>query len=808
MSTKRTDEVPAPPGSQRAPAQATILHLSDLHFGMQFVKDKWDEVLHIAKSVRPDLVVVTGDLVESPWRWRLKTAKNRVAALRDALRTSTGKADLQLVCVPGNHDTRIQGVFPVPWLLPLCALCLLAAALVASHIAAVRLQWPLTQSAISLPRGLASWIGDALLLLLVTIAIAAMVVRACVTTRLSAAVGDDVMISSPKVMRDIGIGVVPFDSASRGLSWARGRVFRKDMVACKTAMETAAQEDRGRDPFWIALVHHHPLPLPYDDQFEQMMVMDNAGAFLSELSARRIRLVLHGHKHHQHFARITVDPATSERVEVSVLSAGTPTRGRTSMVHRHGFNVIRVGADHRVRIEMFEAEGDGTFSAKTPFDMVPSEEHARLRFEYEKGRLKLLCRRMVCGAEINSYGDAQFVREFRGVSTSRPLVKQLDGTFQAQSESGFVEAFRAQSLSSHGPGVAVKTEREGINQIEATLLFKSSGLQSEHDPIDFLIEHQSNNAFALDRWQFSQMYVDRRDFTEDVQFVMTGDIAVEELVMHVHFSTGAEISLPTRIDLRWRSRDDPDGNAWYPLPTNMIVRMERQSVIQVRIPYPKPNSIYQINWDLDEDDATPVAEAGAATALRLRRQLTNLLNSAVPKELMEMVATAEQFFREELPDGSSAPFDATLFVYHEPDQTLRALVSTLPPGDDRVHAAFKFGLGIAGRSFKSSSTVNFVKPHNETRAQPTGYILGNGKVAETPADIREEAIIAFALAPLDASDWPYAVLQISSDTPGTSLTLAALRGDQGLEIHARGLRQSFTAVLPDILSPALSALDG
>ena len=36
--------------------------------------------------------------------------------------------------------------------------------------------------------------------------------------------------------------------------------------------------------------------------------MDNAGALLNELTRSKVRLVgLHGHKHHQHFARIVVN---------------------------------------------------------------------------------------------------------------------------------------------------------------------------------------------------------------------------------------------------------------------------------------------------------------------------------------------------------------------------------------------------------------------------------------------------------------------------------------------------------------------
>jgi 3',5'-cyclic AMP phosphodiesterase CpdA len=49
----------------------------------------------------------------------------------------------------------------------------------------------------------------------------------------------------------------------------------------------------------IALLHHHPIPIPYSQQFERLMVLDNAGEFLRHLSQKGIDIILHGHKHHR-----------------------------------------------------------------------------------------------------------------------------------------------------------------------------------------------------------------------------------------------------------------------------------------------------------------------------------------------------------------------------------------------------------------------------------------------------------------------------------------------------------------------------
>jgi predicted MPP superfamily phosphohydrolase len=43
-----------------------IMHISDLHFGWRFRKPKWQHLLAAAKNIKPDFVIITGDLVNTP----------------------------------------------------------------------------------------------------------------------------------------------------------------------------------------------------------------------------------------------------------------------------------------------------------------------------------------------------------------------------------------------------------------------------------------------------------------------------------------------------------------------------------------------------------------------------------------------------------------------------------------------------------------------------------------------------------------------------------------------------------------------
>jgi 3',5'-cyclic AMP phosphodiesterase CpdA len=86
-------------------AGCTLLHISDLHFGRKYTQRMGDAVLEAADRIKPDAVVVSGDLVEwaehsSNWR--------EVAAF-------LGKFRAPVLAVPGNHDIDRFNVFGRLW---------------------------------------------------------------------------------------------------------------------------------------------------------------------------------------------------------------------------------------------------------------------------------------------------------------------------------------------------------------------------------------------------------------------------------------------------------------------------------------------------------------------------------------------------------------------------------------------------------------------------------------------------------------------------------------------------------------------
>ena len=119
---------PEPPGTcPESKTRYRIAHLSDLHFGRQFDAELWSYLEGLLQhEYRPDLIVVTGDIVDTPTLFGLGIAYRQLVTLQQTVgkektrRRESGQENVgcecQLLFVPGNHDVGILGNVALwPW---------------------------------------------------------------------------------------------------------------------------------------------------------------------------------------------------------------------------------------------------------------------------------------------------------------------------------------------------------------------------------------------------------------------------------------------------------------------------------------------------------------------------------------------------------------------------------------------------------------------------------------------------------------------------------------------------------------------
>ena len=85
-----------------------IAQISDLHFGASGQNQTWTELSrHLREDVHPDLLLVTGDIVDTPSRDCCAAAKDALEQLCQGIQGKDKPVNYYLC--PGNHDRFPKG---------------------------------------------------------------------------------------------------------------------------------------------------------------------------------------------------------------------------------------------------------------------------------------------------------------------------------------------------------------------------------------------------------------------------------------------------------------------------------------------------------------------------------------------------------------------------------------------------------------------------------------------------------------------------------------------------------------------------
>jgi 3',5'-cyclic AMP phosphodiesterase CpdA len=148
--------------------------------------------------------------------------------------------------------------------------------------------------------------------------------------------------------KDIGknialIGINSTKNVSVHWAWrnAVGEIRHKQLDNLPDLLKT--------DKFKIVALHHHPLPVPYDDKFERWMTLKNSRRFLHICYTYGVNLILHGHKHDPFMWESNPRvPELDPPHQISILAAHAPTVRQPNA--RISYNVMEEINDTKGRI--------------------------------------------------------------------------------------------------------------------------------------------------------------------------------------------------------------------------------------------------------------------------------------------------------------------------------------------------------------------------------------------------------------------------------------------------------------------------
>ncbi len=755
----------ANPGSD-----ACIVHITDLHVGRQFNETVWASFLDTCESLRPDLILVTGDLVDSPYRWCLRRAQNklyearrRVEDARDAVYGSARKA-CRLLVVPGNHDTRIWGVAPLRRLFtPL--ICCLAIAVVAAALscllASLRAEILLAALAGMGLVWLAYWIPFG---------------------RFPSYFGPEEAVTVPTMIQcsEIAVQVYPFDSASFPIVLAGGHVRLDEFVRSRRPEPAGAiaRPPAGRSVYRIAALHHHPLPIPYEDALEETLILRNAGALLLELAKLSVRLIIHGHKHVWHFNRTPILLKDGGSREIAVLGGSTLTRGLARADgDTFGFNVVRIEARGSARVTRYKSRG-GPFDVEDEFDVEDSASTSRwLQLDATKEH-GVRCRVMTDSVEINLDGDAERRQEFRGFQVVEPgrLCDRMPGGRRIGVSSGHIERVEARPLAGQGPRlIQWEPESRLLREHRGAIVFGREVGVAE-SPFDFFRRWHEINSYAMTAGQFRRMYPSMASPAFEFTTSMTPLFPCDEFRLSVYFPAGFEIDGdPELVVSDNQDRRIPPLEAEW---RSGLYFSSLDGAISLAIVCPPPDTKISVRWRLVDRNppaglrVRPLqgeAKELAAWLLSVRLDDTIHVDGDTWTRLCAIVSVIEDSVRESfaLPSRAAEPLEVSVAAYDPAEERLRFVLGNFPPVLPAWRARLAYGDGIAGRAYKANRARWFVKARAEQTGTPYYYFPSSGHVGGE--GIEDEVLCAVPLTLRADPEELYGVLSVSSKRAASRL---------------------------------------
>jgi 3',5'-cyclic AMP phosphodiesterase CpdA len=641
-----------------------IVQVSDLHFGNHNVALQ-DNLVERLKTIRPDLVIATGDLVDTPNQTNFQAAHDYLIRLAGTCkplvpRTSipgVGQTRPQIIAIPGNHDYKAAGFLDLNFL--------------------------------------------------------------------KANLYDKWFSNVPRdyYFEEEGVWVYGFDSALEGLI-AGGKVPVKELAKFHQTYDAleAKHGERFRKAFKIAVIHHHPLPVNWDDDWKQItLLMENSGAFLAAALNRKMNLVLHGHEHLQGRSRLRSTLGGKSDWELVVVSLGATLR-KVSNPIRNWFNLISIGSSGEARLTSYPANQMLFLTDADELDRYPIrsiEQANRLVFDEWKTKSGFVYQEVISITRLDVDGDAERFVECIGLETLDPKSIRVSGhDLQLPQTTGEIVGRRATALREGNLAGITITPKEGNG---ARIDFGGRKLQVG-ERVGYKYFWRVLNAFAMDERQYKLKYESdsRLEFTH-----LLVCEPIETLRIVVKFPENFCPASPpearvTRPIAGKRSQEWPrDSGIEYDLRrTGAVHYIESVHTAILTVARPESDYYYGIQWQVPPRSQIATKDKYRALITEICEFLVKasveLTNRSFWLQLLEGIGRIAQ---AELLERKPYELEVGLMAFDEVRRVMVTACAVLMPAAPEAEAqwldyagvTFPFGAGLAGRAFKSNECRLYVK---------------------------------------------------------------------------------------------------
>jgi 3',5'-cyclic AMP phosphodiesterase CpdA len=652
-----------------------ILQITDLHFG-NHNEDLAETLKARVAEIKPDVIVATGDLVDSPRRTLFNQASDFLGVLGESCKQPNA-GDPRIMAVPGNHDFLLTGIF----------------------------RWPFRHTYFK-------------------------------------SFG---AVSTEHYFQEEKVWIFGFNSAQKR-ALATGEVLRQELVKFHNRYSELRKNDPAfeTDAFKIVVVHHHPLPVNWQTDWQQRwLTMINSGTFLGAMLDRKINLILHGHEHLQGRARLESALGGGGKAETVVVSLGATLRKVVNPA-QNWFNLITIEPPGKptgrsVVVNSFAANQLQFHDSPDVYVVQSSEKGLVLDFEKRKVDAGFYYHQIASITDLNMDGDCRRVVENEDLEILDPHSKRAhEHDLELPHTSGDIDLFGVEvDKDSPCQGISIKEHETQSNMQTRAATINYSKSLGVNEKLSYRYHWWCLGAFAMNGSQFRYKYKDP-SLLEFTHFHVMEPI--KELTVVVKFPSGFAPAGHPQIRVTKMDDTKLDNRLWEraseleeQLAQKEALRyIESLGLAALRVSTPQPGYCYGIEWKVPEEgppEIDPLTQdlhdrLVAASRIPSKRDLLSPI-------LVGILAEIVRITREVLIPDWVDPLGVNLMVF-DPDSHRLVVIAAAMVGDpptplDKSKVEFGYGTGIAGRVFKANECRLHIHVKMQKRTTPSYYRVLPGR---------------------------------------------------------------------------------
>ena len=676
-----------------------IAHLSDLHFKLTTKIDKDPHILRLRKDIKhqdPDIIVVTGDLIENEIRdgffsnqlkFVLKNVKDFLIKLCNETKINPKYG---LCVVPGNHDFRMRGL---------------------KHREYCKKNF------------------------------------------------NDLMGKFIKnhPIPSLNLLICSFDSncvEDYNVNFASGLIEESDIITYFDKLKdnwVFAQKENSKLEYnfdsliKIALLHHHPMPIADAEMLdlkrrEEFLLLKNAGAFMKAMASNNMDIVLHGHKHFPGYSR-TGFILEDDVYYTSIVAAGSVGKADPF----YSYNIITIDNEGEIKVEHRISQKGEYQKLRKQFPLLSDEEfrfnrRKRLIRSYES-RINFSVDSLLQYVEIKDDGSAFLEVNFENL-------RSFDGEPKTSMP---YSAILPPYSQPNDPNFSSRTTAQDVYLSNGNIIFEPP---IGEKPIHLKINVPVANSFYFNKRNYEAAREQHKEITRDDEFIFSRmDCVVNAFSMQIAYPDLFRPLGKPHIRVYKSFDDDLIDEKEQSCCSNLMNYLKKPGVVTFSNLNPIPGFRYEISWNLPVEDYeySRLKYSSQAKVRSLREKLSKVNNPTFNQISEKMKELQDRIIRLDSYDNLEQDnlFEIMLFGFDHDERCLRLSgLAECQKGCYNIDSnpiknrKWVFGDGIIGQALRSKGLITFHSASTDEPSLPSPKVMG---VCDSTKEKEHKLTIAFPI---------------------------------------------------------------